>query len=107
MALTQATQEAVWLNRLKREINCDCKSIHIFCDNQSALSIAENGTLNARTKHIDIRCRFIKEQLELKTIEISYVSTSEQAADVLTKSLGPLKQNIQRELIGIVNSTDD
>ena len=107
MALTQATQEAVWIQRLKSEVNHDTSPILLNCDNQSAFCIVENGVINSRTKHFDIRHHFIKDQIEARVIRVQHVNTEKQAADILTKPLGPVKQVYQRQLLGLINDIDD
>ena len=107
MALTQATQEAVWIQRLKSEISQDTSPILINCDSQSALCIVENGVINSRTKHIDIRHHFVKDQIESNVINIQYVRTEEQVADILTKPLGPIKPVLQRQMMGLISNDND
>ena len=63
------------------------KPMKLFCDNQSAIKIAENPVQHDRTKHVEINMNFIYEKLENKEIEVPYVSTKGQLADMLTKAL--------------------
>lgn len=98
-ALVEATQEAVWLQKLQSEISNTFEPIN--CDNQSAISIAKNGSLNARTKHIDVKFKFVSEKLTEGQITIAYVNTKEQAADGLTKALTPVKHEVYRKMIGL------
>lgn len=60
-----------------------------FVDNTSAISIATGDGIKARSKHIDRRFHFIRDQLQQGLLEIEYISTSLMKADFLTKSLGP------------------
>ena len=59
----------------------------VYCDNKAAISIAHNPVLHDRTKHVEVDKHFIKEKIENGTICMSYLPTSEQVADVLTKGL--------------------
>ena len=63
------------------------KPMKLFRDNQSAIKIAENPVQHDRTKHVKIDRNFIYEKLENKEIEVPYVSTKGQLADMLTKAL--------------------
>lgn len=74
----------------------------LYCDNQSAIRIAYNSENNKRLKHIDIKFAFIKEKLENKVIEIKYISTEKQMADMFTKPLGKCKFERFRENLGVV-----
>ena len=88
MALTQATKEAIWLRSLLAELNYTQKRpTTLFEDNQSAIALAKNPVHHARSKHIDIQHHFVREKIESKKIEISYIATDEMIADVLTKPL--------------------
>ncbi|GMF32519.1 unnamed protein product [Phytophthora fragariaefolia] len=57
-------------------------------DNQGAISLAQNFGYHARTKHVDIHHHFIRENVERGTIQVEYVDTKNQLADILTKALG-------------------
>ena len=80
--------ELLWLKRLMGELVFSSeKPMKLFCDNQSAIKIAENPVQQDRTKHVEIDRNFIYEKLENKEIEVPYVSTKGQLADMLTKAL--------------------
>ena len=59
----------------------------IYCDNKAAISIAHNPFFHDKTKHVEVDKHFIKEKLDSGLICMSYVSTKEQVADILTKGL--------------------
>ena len=91
IALSTATQEAIWLRRLLADFNCQQnKPTLIMGDNQYSIAIARNPVSHARTKHIDIRYHFIREALQDDVIDLRFCPTSEMTADVLTK---PLSRN--------------
>ena len=54
-----------------------------------------------RSKHIDTKYNYIRECIEEKRVDVEYVCTSDQLADILTKSLGRLKFLEMRERIGV------
>nr|GFA93214.1 retrotransposon protein, putative, unclassified [Tanacetum cinerariifolium] len=62
--------------------------ISMYCDNKSAISLCCNKVQHSRSKHIDIRFHFIKEQVENKVVEFYFVNTKYQLADIFTKALG-------------------
>ncbi|GKB89441.1 hypothetical protein Tco_0961713 [Tanacetum coccineum] len=60
----------------------------MYCDNKSAIALCCNNVQHSRSKHIDIRFHFIKEQLENRVVELYFVNTAYQLADIFTKALG-------------------
>lgn len=103
IALSCATQEAVWLRQLASELNLkQSKPTVIYEDNQSAISFARNAQVQGRMKHIDIRYHFIQEKVIDGTIEIKYCSTDQMLADILTKGLSGTVFNRLRKMTGIV-----
>jgi hypothetical protein len=87
-SLAIATTELYWLRMLFQEIQIPLPiSPIIWCDNVSALSLATNPVYHARTKHIEVDYHFIREKVLNKDITISFISTSDQIADVFTKGL--------------------
>ena len=63
------------------------KMVPIFCDNTSAIAISNNPVLHQRTKHIDIRYHFIKAHISNGEIELHFIPTEYQLADIFTKPL--------------------
>nr|GEX40817.1 putative reverse transcriptase domain-containing protein [Tanacetum cinerariifolium] len=63
------------------------KKIPIYCDSKSAITISCNPVQHSRTKHITVRYHFIKEHVEKGTIELYFVKTDYQLADIFTKAL--------------------
>ena len=63
------------------------KNIPLYCDSQSAIRICHNPVQHSKTKHIALRYHFIKDHVEDGNIEIHFVKTTEQLADIFTKPL--------------------
>ncbi|GJY90258.1 hypothetical protein Tco_0505454 [Tanacetum coccineum] len=62
--------------------------IPLYCDNKSAIALCCNNVQHSRSKHIDIRYHFIKEQVENGVVELYFVRTEYQLANIFTKALG-------------------
>ncbi|CAI7781103.1 unnamed protein product [Closterium sp. NIES-54] len=91
-ALCPATKEGLYLRELLEEAKlAQLPSFSLFCDNQSAIRIANKNGFANRTKHIALRYFFVKDEIEKGRLELPYCPTSEMAADYLTKKLGKSK----------------
>ncbi|GKD40273.1 hypothetical protein Tco_1260480 [Tanacetum coccineum] len=62
--------------------------IPMYCDNKSAIALCCNNVQHSRSKHIDIRFHFIKEQVENRVVELYFINTEYQLEDIFTKALG-------------------
>lgn len=63
----------------------------MFVDNQSDITLANNPVAHRRTKHIDIRYNFVRHCVYEGLIQLEYISTEDNLADVLTKPLPRVK----------------
>ena len=102
VALSRTTQEALWWKQLLQEIEGQ-RTIPIFCDNQSAICIAQNEGFNPKTKHVSIRYHFVKDSLERGDVALHYIPTQQQPADGFTKVLPKQKHEAFRRYLGLVN----
>jgi hypothetical protein len=59
----------------------------LYCDNKTAINIANNPIQHDRTKHVEIDRYFIKDKLDKSTVCMPFVGTKEQIAVVFTKGL--------------------
>lgn len=86
--MSEACKELVWITRLLIELGFSIKKpVRLYCDNQAALHIARNPVFHERTKHIEKDCHFVRDLLKAGLIATSYVRSSLQPADIMTKSL--------------------
>lgn len=96
-----ATAEGIWLIRLGQDFKHNFTPIPLFTDNQSALAFSKNDIVNNRTKHIDTHFHYAKEQVSNGNINLRYIPSLENPADILTKPLGPCKHIRILELLGM------
>ena len=79
----------VWLQGLLKELCIHVElPMELYCDNKAAIKIESNPMYHEWTKHIEIKCQFIRERLEKGLIQTAHIASKEQIADVFTKSLG-------------------
>lgn len=87
-SMRRVCSELAWLSRLMVEFEIsDIEPIPLKCDNMAAIFIAKNPVFHERMKHIDLDCHFVREKLQSGLISISHIPTTEQPANVFTKSL--------------------
>ena len=94
VATTTAATQAIWLARLLSELTGeDTRTVELKVDSKSALALANNPVFHERSKHIELRYHFIRGCLEEGSISATYIPTSDQLADILTKALGRVSRN--------------
>lgn len=102
-----ATKEAVWLRRLLHSIGYPQKApTPLFGDNQSAIRLVKNPEYHKRTKHIDIQYHYIREKFEAGEIDITYIHTTQQIADIMTKPLPRDKFELLRSYLPMASLND-
>nr|GEV71315.1 copia protein [Tanacetum cinerariifolium] len=73
----------------------------VLCDNKSAIALCCNNVQHSRAKHIDVRYHFIKDQVENGIVELYFVRTEYQLADIFTKPLPRERFNFLIENLGL------
>lgn len=94
MALSSACKEVVYIRSFLREIGYNelvNKPTELYGDNLSSHQLVKNPVHHARSKHIDIRVHYIREVYSKNLIELKYVPTEDNVADVFTKNLSKSK----------------
>ncbi|GKA29824.1 hypothetical protein Tco_0716069 [Tanacetum coccineum] len=77
----------LWMKSQLTEYDILYEKVPIFCDNTSTIAISNNPVLHSRTKHIDIRYHFIRDRILKGDIELHFIPTQYQLADIFTKPL--------------------
>lgn len=102
MSMVAAIQESIWLKRLELELfQHMSKQMVLHCDNRGAIQLAINNSYSPRTKHIDIKEKFIREKLQTGEVKLAYLRTSEMPADILTKPIAGSKLANLLEFFGL------
>lgn len=103
VALSEASQEAVWLLKLFEDFGePSFKPVTLWEDNQSCIKFVSSERTTKRSRHIETRQCFVKELCDAGVLKLLYCSTEEMAADLLTKALGQIKL---RKFAGMVGLT--
>ena len=107
IAACEATKTAVWLSCLLQDFSgTDQQKVPMFCDNESAVRLAYNAEFHQRTKHVLVRYHYIRQQVAEGKIEVKYISTNDQLADIFTKALPSPKFITMRKRIGVGKRSD-
>lgn len=89
-SLALAMCELIWLQQLLKDLYVPMISTpKLFCDNKSAVHLATNHVFHERTKHIEIDCHTVRDQIKAGGLIALHVSSGNQLADILTKPLHP------------------
>ena len=83
---------------------CLRPNIPLLCDNESAIKMADNPVEHSRTKHIAIRYHFLRDHQQKGDIEIAYINTKDQLADIFTKPLDEQTFTKLRHELNILDS---
>ncbi|KAJ9542154.1 hypothetical protein OSB04_028660 [Centaurea solstitialis] len=93
VATTSCCSQVLWMKTQLIDYGYKLKRVPIYCDSESAIAIKSNPVQHSKTKHIDIRYDFIKDNVEKGNIEMFFVQTDFQLADLFTKPLDEKRFN--------------
>ena len=101
IALSTCAQEALWLRLLLKELGRPQRTTIIYNDNLSSHQIAK-GSTSARSKHIEVRHHFIRDHVNKRELDISYMPTNDLPADAFTKAVNKNKLQGCRTHINLI-----
>ncbi|GJX89975.1 retrovirus-related pol polyprotein from transposon TNT 1-94 [Tanacetum coccineum] len=87
VSLSVCCAQVLWLRTQLTDYGFHFDKIPMYCDSKAAIAISCNPVQHSRTKHIDVRYHFIKEQFKKGIVELFFVRTEYQLADLFTKAL--------------------
>ena len=99
ISLANAAQEAKFLKQLCNDMDILIENVLINVDNQGAINLAKNPINHQRSKHIDIKYHFIRLEIQIGNINLQYVPTDCNVADIFTKPVTKIKLEKFRSLI--------
>ncbi|GKB52820.1 hypothetical protein Tco_0903573 [Tanacetum coccineum] len=101
IALSGCCAQILWMRSQLTDYGFTFNKIPLYCDNKSAIALCCNNVQHSRAKHIDVRYHFIKEQVENGIVELYFVRTEYQLADIFTKPLPRERFNFLIEKLGM------
>ena len=106
VAAASCCAQLLWMRQTLKDYGVTCDKVPLLCDNQSAIKISLNPVQHSKTKHIDIRHHFIREHIKLGDIEVYFIHTEEQLADICTKPLDEARFRELRHELNIIDSSN-
>lgn len=108
IALASCAKQGQWIAQVFRDmgyaryIGKDSRTVQMLGDNQGAIALAKNPQLHERSKHIDVCYHFIRDLVEQKRCNITYIPTADMVADGMTKPIARVKFETFREQMGVM-----
>ncbi|GJY44365.1 hypothetical protein Tco_0432578 [Tanacetum coccineum] len=87
VSLSVCCAQVLWMRTQLTDYDFHFDKIPIYCDSKAAIAISCNSVQHSRTKHIDVRYHFIKEQVKRGIVELFFIKTEYQLADLFIKAL--------------------
>ncbi|GJX86322.1 hypothetical protein Tco_0337096 [Tanacetum coccineum] len=87
MQVVKTHEEILWMRSQLSDYSYAFNKIPLYCDNRSAIALCCNNVQHSRSKHIDIRHHFIREQVKKDVVELYFMTTDYQLANIFTKAL--------------------
>jgi transposase InsO family protein len=103
IAGAMAVKDALWVRKILGDLYGAVVCMKMCCDNQSAIHLMTQHTagVSGRTKHVDLQYHFVRDRYQRGDIDVTYVSTGEQLADMFTKPLpGPVFEKAIQRVMG-------
>ncbi|GJR75666.1 retrovirus-related pol polyprotein from transposon TNT 1-94 [Tanacetum coccineum] len=92
IAMSGCCAQILWMRSQLSDYSFAFNKISLYCD-RSAIALCCNNVQHSQSKHIDILHHFIREQVEKGVVELYFVTTDYQLADIFTKAL-PRERNV-------------
>nr|GEW37111.1 Gag-Pol polyprotein [Tanacetum cinerariifolium] len=87
VSLSACCAQVLWMRTQLTDYGFHFDKIHMYCDSKAAIAMSCNPVQHSRTKHVDVRYHFIKEKVKKGIVELFFVRTEYQLADLFTKAL--------------------
>ncbi|WVY97014.1 hypothetical protein V8G54_029165 [Vigna mungo] len=94
--------QSAWLEIMLEELTIECcRPIQLWVDNKSAINLVKNPVSHGRSKHIETRFHYLREQVNKRKLEMMYCSTEDQTAHIFTKTLCQTHFEKLRDKLGV------
>jgi hypothetical protein len=101
MAIAEACRELCWLKGLFAELCGVDSCINLFSDSQSAIYLTKDQMFHEKTKHIEIKYHYVRDEVEKGKLKVCKIHTLDNPADMLTKPVPVAKFELCSSLVGL------
>jgi hypothetical protein len=104
LAISETAREAMFMARLLKALDKELDTaMTIQCDNQQTVGLLtkDNAVLNTRLRHVDIHNHWLRQEVQRKHIQVTWIETGKMVADGMTKALPKLKFEAFRDACGL------
>ena len=98
--MAEAVKESFWLKGILGDFGVIQQAVEVKCDSSSAICLTKHQTFHERSKHVDVRLHFIRDEVSKGTVRVTKVGTEENASDMLTKAIPSSKL---KHCLGLIN----
>jgi hypothetical protein len=103
IAACYAACQAFWLRNMLKDLHiCVKQPLKLLVDNKSTINFAKNPIAHGRSKHIETRFHFLRDQVNNGKLKLEFCPSKLQKADIFTKGLGLERFNILREMLNVI-----
>jgi hypothetical protein len=102
VAATSCFSHLLWITYTLSDFGQECSHVPLMCHSTSAISVAKIPVLHSRTKHIEVRYHFLRDNVEKGNVDLIHVPTKKQLADILTKPMDQATFARLRGELGVV-----
>lgn len=103
-AMAQGICELLWVKNVLKDLGFKPRVVMpLYCDNKAVIAIAHNPVQHDRTKHVEVDRHFIIEKLEAQIIEVPFVKSGDQLADMLTHAVSSSVFSNSLDKLGILD----
>nr|GEY87442.1 retrovirus-related Pol polyprotein from transposon TNT 1-94 [Tanacetum cinerariifolium] len=107
IALSGCYAQILWMRSQVTDYGFQINKVPLYRDNKSAIALCFNNVQHSRANHIDVRYHFIKEQVENRIVELYFLRTEYQLADIFTKPLPRERYNFLIDKLGMKSMSLD
>ena len=106
IAVGSCCAQVLWIRHQLEDYGFKLEDVPIRCNNTSVINLTKNLILHSRTKHIEVRHHFIREQVANRVVSLEYINTKTQLVDIFTKPLAKDPFLYIRRELGMVNPNE-